>query len=57
MASLNLKGDYGVEILSYYLWGQSTPPSDLARKDNRVLIGKDYQARDEKEIIIQASAL
>lgn len=37
--------------------GQSTPPSDLARKDNRVLIGKDYQARDEKEIIIQASAL
>lgn len=56
MASLNLKGDYGVEILSYYLWGESTPPSNLARKDNRVLIAKDYKARDEKEITIQASA-
>ncbi|EJR5529245.1 hypothetical protein ACHIK2_09540, partial [Campylobacter jejuni] len=54
---LNLKGDYGIEILSYYLWGESTPPSNLAKKDNRVLIAKDYKARDEKEIIIQASAL
>ncbi|ARJ55804.1 hypothetical protein [Campylobacter cuniculorum] len=58
MASLNLKGDYGIEILSYYLWGESTPPSNLARKDNRVLIAKDYKARDEKaKITIQASAL
>ncbi|ARE80283.1 hypothetical protein CHELV3228_0667 [Campylobacter helveticus] len=57
MDFLNLKGDYVVEILSYYLWGQSTPPSDLARKDNRVLIGKDYQARDERaSITIEASA-
>lgn len=38
MASLNLKGDYGVEILSYYLWGQSTPPNSLAQKENYVLI-------------------
>ncbi|WP_270977710.1 hypothetical protein [Campylobacter helveticus] len=57
MDFLNLKGDYVVEILSYYLWGQSTPPSDLARKDNRVLIGKDYQARDGRaSITIEASA-
>lgn len=58
MASLNLKGDYGVEILYYYLWGESTPPSNLAKKDNRVLIVKDYKIRDKKtEITIQASAL
>ncbi|WP_258864992.1 hypothetical protein [Helicobacter sp. MIT 14-3879] len=54
---LNLKGDYRIEILSYYLWGESTPPSNLARKDNYVLINKDYQVRDKKaSIIIQASA-
>lgn len=56
MDFLNLKTDYGIELLSYYLWGQSTPPSHLDRKDNYVLISKNYLARDEKEIIIQAFA-
>ncbi len=32
MASLNLKGDYGVEILSYYLWGESTANTILFMK-------------------------
>ncbi|WP_181451039.1 hypothetical protein [Helicobacter valdiviensis] len=47
MASLNLKGDYGVEILSYYLWGESTPPGNLAKKALLVIqnniIPKDKQ--------------
>lgn len=58
MAFLNLKGDYGIEILSYYLWGESKPPSSLAKKDNRVLIDKNYKPRDKNtKITIEASAL
>lgn len=51
MATLNLKGDYGVEILSYYLWGED--------KDGKVPTRSEIA--DEKwigrsEITVEAKA-
>ena len=48
MATLNLKGDYGVEILSYYLWSQNNAPSRTEIADEKWI--------DTKAITVSASA-
>lgn len=48
MATLNLKGDYGVEILSYYLWSQNNAPSRTEIADEKWI--------DTKAVTVSASA-
>ena len=38
---LNLKGNYGADILSYYLWGKKTPPGPKELASNEWMDRKE----------------
>ena len=46
---LDLEGNYGVDILSYYLWGKKTPPGP------KELASNEWMDRKEIEVKISAS--
>lgn len=46
---LDLNGNYGADILSYYLWGKQTPPSPSELASN------EWMDREEMEVKISAS--